>query len=67
MISITFYRFAEKDVHDKILGKLRPGDVFIDGGANIGYYTVLGARAVGPKRDSCCHRGGAINSKPIST
>ena len=36
------------DVHDAILGKLRPGDVFIDGGANIGYYTVLGARAVGP-------------------
>jgi len=40
--------FREEDVHDAILGKLRPGDVFIDGGANVGYYTVLGARVVGP-------------------
>ncbi len=28
---------------------LRPGDVFIDAGANIGFYTVLGARIVGPR------------------
>jgi FkbM family methyltransferase len=39
--------FREMDVHDAILKKLRRGDVFIDGGANIGYYTILGARAVG--------------------
>jgi FkbM family methyltransferase len=37
----------EGDVHDTILGLLRPGDSFVDVGANIGYYTVLGARAVG--------------------
>jgi FkbM family methyltransferase len=28
---------------------LRPGDAFIDVGANIGYYTLLAARAVGPE------------------
>ena len=27
---------------------LRPGDHFIDGGANIGYFTLLAARLVGP-------------------
>lgn len=40
--------FREMDVHQAILGNLRSGDVFIDGGANIGYYTILGARIVGP-------------------
>lgn len=29
-------------------GLLRPGDVFVDIGANIGYYTLLAARVVGP-------------------
>jgi FkbM family methyltransferase len=28
---------------------LRPGDTFIDGGANIGYFTLLAAKAVGPR------------------
>jgi FkbM family methyltransferase len=28
---------------------LRPGDVFVDVGANIGWYTVIGAREVGPR------------------
>ena len=27
---------------------LKPGDVFVDAGANIGYFTVLGAKLVGP-------------------
>jgi len=40
--------FREMDVQDAILGRLRPGDVFVDVGANVGYYSVLGARAVGP-------------------
>ena len=31
-----------------LTGLLRPGDVFVDIGANIGYYTLLAARAVGP-------------------
>jgi FkbM family methyltransferase len=38
---------GEQDVHDAILGVLRPGDVFLDVGANVGYYSVLGALRVG--------------------
>jgi FkbM family methyltransferase len=32
-----------------LLGLLKPGQVFVDIGAHIGYYTLLGARAVGPE------------------
>lgn len=45
-------------VHDALLDRLRPGDVFVDGGANIGYYTVLAARRVGPS-------GQVIGIEPI--
>jgi FkbM family methyltransferase len=31
-----------------MLGILRPGDGFVDGGANIGYFSSLGSHAVGP-------------------
>lgn len=31
-----------------VLSLLRPGDVFVDAGANIGYFSVLAAAAVGP-------------------
>ena len=31
-----------------LVGLLRPGDTFVDIGANIGYYTLLASRAVGP-------------------
>ena len=37
----------EKDVHDAILDPLRPGDVFVDVGANVGYYSVLASARVG--------------------
>lgn len=37
----------EADVHDTILGLLEPGDTFVDVGANIGYYTILGSHLVG--------------------
>ena len=40
--------FREGDVHDAILDHLKEGDVFVDGGANVGYYSVLGAKKVGP-------------------
>ena len=30
-----------------VLAMLRPGDVFVDVGANIGYFTILAASAVG--------------------
>ncbi len=32
-----------------VAGLLKPGDVFVDLGANIGYYTVLAAQACGPR------------------
>lgn len=37
----------EGDVHDAILDSLREGDVLVDVGANVGYYTVLGSKRVG--------------------
>jgi len=39
----------EGDVHDFILDNLKPGDIFIDVGANIGYYTILASKHVGAK------------------
>jgi FkbM family methyltransferase len=39
----------EPGVTDAIAGSLEPGDVFVDVGANIGYYTVLAAQVVGPR------------------
>jgi len=36
----------EGDVHDFIVNALKPGDVFIDVGANIGYYSILASRLV---------------------
>lgn len=38
--------YCEDDVHSAVLDHLNQGDVFIDVGANIGYYTILGARRV---------------------
>ena len=43
------FPFGEGDVHEALLGPLRPGDVFVDVGANVGYYTVLGGIQVGPQ------------------
>jgi FkbM family methyltransferase len=37
----------EKAVTDAIITALRPGDVFVDVGANIGYFSTLAARIVG--------------------
>lgn len=38
----------EASVEKTIRSSLMPGDVFVDAGANIGVYTVLGSRLVGP-------------------
>jgi len=38
----------EKGVTDAIITALRAGDVFLDVGANIGYFSTLAARLVGP-------------------
>jgi FkbM family methyltransferase len=44
-----FYKTPyEEAVTDAIVTALRPGDVFLDVGANIGYFTVLAAQVVGP-------------------
>lgn len=37
----------EKDIADRLWSRLSPGDVFYDAGAHVGYYTLLGSRAVG--------------------
>ena len=47
----------EPAVTDAIVTALRPGDVFIDIGANIGYFSVLAAQLVGA-------RGGVIAFEP---
>lgn len=40
--------WREKALLEEIERRLKPGDVFIDAGANIGVYTVLASRLVGP-------------------
>lgn len=39
---------GEAAVEEALLGLLRPGDVVYDVGANVGWYSLLAARAVGP-------------------
>ncbi len=38
----------EPNLTDWLWNALEPGDVFVDVGANVGYFTLLAARAVGP-------------------
>ena len=43
------YRYGFCSEESRILGRLlRPGDVFVDGGANVGLFSLLAASAVGP-------------------
>ncbi|WP_454560912.1 FkbM family methyltransferase [Mycobacterium haemophilum] len=55
-IPLHLYTFGvwEPDVSEFIRSRLSPGDVFVDVGANVGYHTLLGARAVGD-------RGGVVS------
>ena len=46
--SIFHFRVWEPEITGIVSERLRPGDTFIDLGANIGYYTLLGARLTGP-------------------
>lgn len=39
----------EPTVHQAMIRSVRPGSVFYDVGANIGYFTLVGARMVGPQ------------------
>lgn len=41
-------RRYEPHVNDELSNLLREGDVFVDIGANIGYFTLMGASLVGP-------------------
>ena len=45
---IYFFGCHEPETTQLIFGILRPGDTFIDLGANIGYYTVIAGSLVGP-------------------
>ncbi|HUS52536.1 MAG TPA: FkbM family methyltransferase [Thermohalobaculum sp.] len=40
---------GQRPVREVLEATLKPGDVFIDAGANIGAFTLLGARLVGPE------------------
>ncbi len=39
----------ERDEREFVASVLQPGDLFVDGGAHVGAYTVLAARRVGPQ------------------
>ena len=41
--------FCERETLRRIQERLKPGDVFLDVGSNLGIFTVFGARAVGPQ------------------
>jgi FkbM family methyltransferase len=45
---IYYFGLWEADLTDWISQQLGPGDTFIDVGANIGYYSLLGSTRVGP-------------------
>lgn len=40
--------YREPEIHQVMTEILRPGDLFVDAGANIGVYTLLASRLVGP-------------------
>ena len=45
---VIYFRVWEPNLTDFVRRTLRPGDVFVDVGANIGYFSLLAARLVGP-------------------
>lgn len=48
-LGLGLYRYGFCSAEARVLAKLlRPGDVFVDGGANIGLFSLIGAVAVGP-------------------
>lgn len=44
---IYFFGFWEPTISAYVASRLKPGDIFIDIGANIGYYSLLASRRVG--------------------
>lgn len=47
MDRLVYFQAMEPVVSQTLLRQLQPGDVFLDLGANIGYYTLCGAQRVG--------------------
>lgn len=45
---IYFFRIYEPNLTHYIAGNVRPGDLFVDLGANIGYFSLLASQLVGP-------------------
>jgi FkbM family methyltransferase len=58
-------RTAERDTEETFLGLLRPGDVVYDIGANIGWYSLLAARRVGPDGRVFAFEPGVRNASNI--
>lgn len=46
---IHYFGVWEPDITHWMLSRLRPGDVMVDVGANIGYYSLLAASRIGPQ------------------
>lgn len=47
--TILFFGEWEPDITRQMIDRIKPGDIVIDIGANVGYYTLLAAKMVGPK------------------
>lgn len=48
-MGLMLYRYGNRDPDIDLVGRLlQPGDVFVDGGANVGLYTLVAADRVGP-------------------
>jgi FkbM family methyltransferase len=48
-LGLQLYRYGRSDPDLDLVGRLlSPGDVFVDGGANVGLFTLVAARRVGP-------------------
>jgi FkbM family methyltransferase len=44
----VYFNLIEREQTDSMKNEVRDGDVFFDIGANVGYYTILASRMVGP-------------------
>jgi FkbM family methyltransferase len=48
-LGLTLYRYGVMEAEMVLVRRLlQPGDIFVDGGANVGLFTLVAARAVGP-------------------
>jgi FkbM family methyltransferase len=45
----VYFNQVEPDQSEALLGILKPGDIFFDIGANVGYYTLLASKRIGYK------------------